>query len=121
MDHSCSKNTRLLACSMYLPKCTRRGPPIGPCKRTCMTARRKCARPLNRMLGLTWGDKFSCRTLPNRRCLKPVRDRRCRYQHPNCVSNSPLNVCANLTFTWGTLPNMYHQCHLDVRTSNIIF
>ncbi|XP_059141327.1 atrial natriuretic peptide-converting enzyme-like [Physella acuta] len=110
LDFSCSKNLRLMVCSLYLPKCKGRQPGIGPCKSTCMQAKKGCEKPLNEFLGLKWEDKFDCSGLSNKKCLKAVKDENCSDKYPTCVKNSVIKTCANLTFTMGTLPNMFGQC-----------
>ncbi|GFN81208.1 frizzled-5 [Plakobranchus ocellatus] len=111
IDQSCSRNLRLLACSTYLPKCHGRRPGQSPCKRTCQTAKRKCSAILEQLFSLDWDQEFSCEGLTNRRCVRPMRDQRCRNEYPACVSNQPISACQNLTFTYGVLPNMFGQCH----------
>ncbi|BFZ25775.1 hypothetical protein BsWGS_28814 [Bradybaena similaris] len=113
MDQSCSKNVRLLACSTYLPKCHGKQPAQGPCKKTCMQAKKKCADMLKELMGFNWADKFECKGLPARNCVKPVRDTKCLVEHTHCVENSVMPMCGNLTFPWGTLPNMFGQCSVD--------
>jgi hypothetical protein len=119
MDHSCSRNMRLLICATYLPKCSGKQPAMGPCKKTCMQAKKKCAEPLKELMALDWADRFECKSLPSGKCIKPVKEGKCRHEHTNCIKNSALNVCANLTFTWGTLPNMFGQCNIEELNTEI--
>ncbi|XP_055872749.1 atrial natriuretic peptide-converting enzyme-like [Biomphalaria glabrata] len=113
MDHSCSRNLRLVACSLYLPKCQGKQPPLGPCKATCVRAKKKCAQPLKDYMALDWDKKFDCTTLPNKRCLKAVKDEECIDEYPTCASNSNIKVCTGLSISQGALPNMFGQCKVD--------
>ncbi|CAL1530030.1 unnamed protein product [Lymnaea stagnalis] len=110
MDHSCSNNMRLTICALYLPKCQGKQAGIGPCKTTCLRAKKNCGQQLKEIFALNWQEKFECAPLPNKRCVKPVKDEPCSQEYPSCESNSVITTCANLTFTWGTLPNMFGQC-----------
>jgi len=126
MDHGCSRNMRLLICSLYLPKWVRRGPAQGPCKSLCNKAKQKCKTPLEDTFRLTWSDHFNCNELPEGRCIKPwAMNKKKRldppcpdpYPYPACRSNRVMPVCANVSFTWGTFPNMFEQCHVsDINT-----
>uniref|UniRef100_A0A0B6ZGZ0 FZ domain-containing protein n=1 Tax=Arion vulgaris TaxID=1028688 RepID=A0A0B6ZGZ0_9EUPU len=113
MDHVCSRNIRIQACGTYLPKCNGKLPAQVPCKKTCMLAKKRCAVSLKETMGLNWADKFECKGLPSKNCLRPVKEIKCQYEHTNCVDNSVIPICGNLTFTWGIMPNMFGQCSLE--------
>merc|ERR1719239_1893603 len=98
-----------MICSKYLPKCTRRGPGLGPCKKLCMRAKKKCAQTLQQQLRVNWLPQFSCRGLPTRKCVKPTRDSSCGYQYPQCDMNdinTELNNYRSLVAT---------NCHPDLK------
>uniref|UniRef100_A0A2C9LRZ2 Uncharacterized protein n=1 Tax=Biomphalaria glabrata TaxID=6526 RepID=A0A2C9LRZ2_BIOGL len=59
-------------------------------------------------------------TLPNKRCLKAVKDEECIDEYPTCASNSNIKVCTGLSISQGALPNMFGQCKVDVSTRSLL-
>ncbi|XP_050399430.1 secreted frizzled-related protein 4 [Patella vulgata] len=114
MDIGCSRNFRVLACGMYLPKCPGNTGVEGglkPCKETCRRARR--CRTKMRELQSEWPTDFNCNTLlprKSKKCIPPVSERpRCANQHVTCQRNEH-DFCQGLNFPLGMLPNMFLQC-----------
>lgn len=111
IDRGCSDNLRLLACSLYLPKCD--GPRRAgqePCANTCKMTQRVC-QPRLEELGYTWPAAFDCDALPKRGCIRHL------AQHNTCdrpytlCERIDLPMCQNVSFTVGMIPNMFGQCH----------
>jgi len=114
IDRSCSDNLRLLACSLFLPKCMGRGrrPSKGPCQSTCKAAKKKCLQPMTE-IGFTWPDEFDCDALPTKKCFKKKANHNaCSNTHTECIPMA-LPMCANLGYELGMKPNMFGQCHAD--------
>ncbi|KAK7089824.1 uncharacterized protein [Littorina saxatilis] len=109
IDRGCSQNFRLLACSLYLPRCAGRGAARGPCRKTCKVTRRVCQASLQQF-GYTWPEEFDCNALPKKRCLKQGRHNSCSMDHTQCV-DIDLPMCTDLSFRIGMSPNMFGQCN----------
>ncbi|ESO87898.1 hypothetical protein LOTGIDRAFT_89037, partial [Lottia gigantea] len=74
MDIGCSRNFRVMACGLYLPKCPTGGQRMGfkPCRETCKKARR-CRRRLTELQS-TWPREFKCPKLKPKssgKCIEP--------------------------------------------------
>lgn len=119
MDHPCSVNTRRMLCALYLPKCRGRSRAEGPCRTTCMRAKRKCSDDFQEMFGIQWTEQFSCRGLPRRGCLGPLTETQCTREYPDCIDISSIPVCSGLSFTYGTVPNMFYQCRIEEITTEL--
>ncbi|XP_067653914.1 uncharacterized protein [Haliotis asinina] len=115
MDIGCSVDFRTTACGYHLPKCTPGESELQlPCKETCNRARRCNVRM--RQLQSQWPSEFKCRTLTSHRqgrCVPPKqRGESCHQRHLTCERN-PIPLCQNLTFSQGSLPNMFLQCKVE--------
>ncbi|KAK3690729.1 hypothetical protein RRG08_061169 [Elysia crispata] len=111
MDNYCSRNLRVLLCSQFLPKCNGRRAPKSPCKSTCLAAKEKCAATLQEMFGIEWDNEFSCEGMSDKRCVGPVKDKKCSNEFPHCTKNRRVHACRGQPFKYGALPNMFGQCH----------
>ncbi|XP_041355646.1 atrial natriuretic peptide-converting enzyme-like [Gigantopelta aegis] len=111
MDIGCSSNFRLFVCSLYLPKCTRRTLQQLPCKETCTRAKNGCEDRMEELQS-SWPSHFNCSSLLPRRskkCIGPKPNGRSCQQHVICRRNQ-IPICQGLTFSRGSLPNMFLQC-----------
>ncbi|XP_076438332.1 uncharacterized protein LOC143277417 [Babylonia areolata] len=109
IDTGCSNNLRLLACSLYLPRCNGRGPAREPCRKTCKVTQRACGRRLE-ALGYSWPEQFDCRQLPKKRCLKHGPHQTCAAAYTRCQPID-LPMCQGLSYSDGMSPNMFGQCN----------
>lgn len=110
MDINCSKNFRILACAIFLPKCLGEGIPSQlPCKATCRVAKSKCQYVFNDYR-VSWPTRLKCIRLPTTECVGPVVDPvlPAGLEHTRCERNL-LPICQNLTMNTGFLPNMFLQ------------
>ena len=110
IDRGCSQNLRLVACSLFLPKCAGgRAPGREPCARTCKKTRRLC-RPTLQRLGYSWPDQLDCDALPKKKCLRLGPHNACSIDHTLCEPID-LPLCRDLSFRVGMSPNMFGQCN----------
>nr|KAG5695401.1 hypothetical protein BaRGS_033614 [Batillaria attramentaria] len=109
IDRGCSHNFRLLACSLFLPKCAGRGPGREPCMKTCKKTKRIC-QPRLESFGYDWPAQFDCDSLPKRRCLKMEPHNTCSVDYTLCEPID-LPMCQDLSFRTGMSPNMFGQCN----------
>lgn len=110
MDRGCSRNFRLLACSLYLPMCTGSNRPgREPCASTCWSTKEICE---DRLLsfGYPWPTQFDCDALPTTQCIKMNAHEPCSRDYTLC---EPLDLpmCQGLKVTMGMSPNLFGQCN----------
>lgn len=101
-----------MACGYFLPKCTEESTDVQlPCRETCMKAKQRCTSSM-KSNGSKWPREFRCRNLRRKRqggCISHVRESQSDGPlHVFCEENV-MDMCANLTFQSGTLPNMFLQ------------
>lgn len=109
IDRGCSQNLRLVACSLFLPKCAGRGPGREPCAKTCKKTKRVCRAKLERF-GYSWPQEIDCNALPKKKCLKMGPHNSCNIDYTLC-ENIDLPLCRDLSFRVGMFPNMFGQCN----------